>query len=121
MAGANKVIDLYEVSAHKIYNILKKPVATRLLERFIGNHDGIIFREILIPEGSFLHEKMADEIDFSSYGILLMGMIDVEKGNAFIFITAGISHKLDSGDTIVCLGEKEKLDAFETLIKKKEV
>ena len=35
MAGANKVIDLYEVSANKIHNILKRPVATKLLEGFV--------------------------------------------------------------------------------------
>ena len=120
MAGANKVVDLYEVSAYKIHNILKKPVATRLLESFVGNHDGIIFKEITIPEYSFLDKKMADDIDFSSYGILLMGMIDKEKGNAFIFITAGVEHKIDSGDIIVCIGLKENLDTFEKLIQKKE-
>jgi len=121
MAGANKVVDLYEVSAYKIYNILEKPVATKLLESFVGNHDGITFKEMIIPKHSFLHGKMADDVDFSSYGILLMGMIDREKGNAFIFVTAGVAHKIDTGDTIVCIGLKEKLDAFEMLIKKKEI
>ena len=121
MAGANKVIDLYEVSANKIYNILEKPVATRLLENFANNRDGVTFREMIIPEESFLDGKMADDINFSSYGVLLVGMIDEELGHSFVFVTAGISHKIDSGDTIVCIGEKEKLKAFETLLHKKEV
>ncbi len=120
MAGANKVIDLYEVSANKIYNILEKPIATKLLEDFVSNKSGISFREMLIPNESFLDGKMAEKIDFSSYGVLLVGMIDKELGNAFLFITAGISHKLDSGDIIVCLGEKIDLDKFEELIKSKE-
>ena len=120
MAGANKVIDLYEVSANKIYNILEKPIATKLLEDFISNKSSISFREIVIPNESFLDGIMAEKIDFSSYGVLLVGMIDKELGNAFVFITAGISHKLDSGDTIVCLGEKIDLDKFEELIKSKE-
>ena len=121
MAGANKVIDLYEVSANKIYNLLDRPIATKLLEEFVHNNEGITFREMLIPPGSFLDGKMADDVDFASYGVLLVGMIDEELSHAFVFVTAGIEHKLDSGDTIVCLGEKEKLDAFEQLIKKKEV
>ena len=120
MAGANKVIDLYEVSANKIYNILEKPIATKLLEDFVSNKSSISFREIVIPNESFLDGIMAEKIDFSSYGVLLVGMIDKELGNAFVFITAGISHKLDSGDTIVCLGEKIDLDKFEELIKSKE-
>ena len=118
MAGANKVIDLYEVSANKIYNILDKPIATKVLEDFVNNKSGIIFREMVIPKNSFLDGMMAEDVDFSSYGVLLVGMIDEELGDAFVFVTAGISHKLDSGDTIVCLGGQKELEAFEALIKK---
>ncbi len=120
MAGANKIIDLYEVSANKIHNILNRPVATKLLERFVTEKGGISFQEMLIPEDSFLIGMMTDEIDFSPFSVLLVGMIDKELGNAFIFITAGINHKIDTGDTIVCIGDKEKLEAFEKEIKKKE-
>jgi len=120
MAGADKVIDLYEVSANKIYNILDRPVATRLLEGFVGSQDGITFKEMIIPEGSFLDGKMADDVDFSIYGVLLVGMIDEEIGHSFFFVTAGIEHKLDSGDTIVCIGPRDKLDTFSEEIKKKE-
>jgi len=118
MAGANKVIDMYEVSANKIHNILNRPVATQLLEEFVTHKNGIGFREYIIPNESFLHGLMTDDIDLSKYGVLLVGMIDEELGNHFSFITAGINHKLDSGDTIVCIGEAKKLDSFESLIGK---
>jgi len=119
MAGANKVIDLYEVSANKIHNILHRPIATKLLEEFVVYQNGIGFKEILIPPNSFLNGIMTDELDFSSsFGILLIGMIDEELGHGFVFITAGVNHKLDSGDTIVCLGEEKKLNAFEKIISK---
>jgi voltage-gated potassium channel len=121
MAGANKVIDLYEVSANKIHNILNRPIATKLLEEFVIHKNGIGFREMTIPEDSFLLGIMTDDIDFSPFGVLLVGMIDVELGNNFIFITAGVNHKIDAGDTIVCIGEKKKLDDFEILMKEKEI
>ena len=121
MAGANKVIDLYEVSANKIYNILEKPIATKLLDDFVNNREGIMFREIVIPEGSSLDGKMADDVDFSSYDVLLIGMIDEEMGHSFVFVTAGIEHKIDCGDTLVCIGYKAKLDRFETQIIQKEI
>ena len=120
MAGADKVIDLYEVSANKIYNILDRPIATKLLEDFVNNKDGITFKEMLIPEHSFLDGMMAEDVDFSSYDVLLVGMIDEELSHAFVFVTAGIAHKLDTGDTIVCLGTREKLETFEKLIQHKE-
>jgi len=121
MAGANKVIDLYEVSANKIHNILNRPVATKLLEEFVIHKNGIGFKEMIIPEASFLVGKMTDDIDFSPYGVLLVGMIDQELGNNFIFITAGVNHKIDVHDTLVCIGELKKLEEFEQLIKEKDV
>jgi voltage-gated potassium channel len=120
MAGANKVIDLYEVSANKIYNLLDRPVATQLLEEFVLNKNGITFKEMVIPQNSFLDGKMVDDIDFAKYGVLLVGMIDEEMGHSFVFITAGIEHKLDSGDTMVCVGYSDKLKEFEKLIYQKE-
>jgi len=121
MAGADKVIDLYEVSANKIYNILDKPVATKLLDDFVNNREGIMFREIVIPEDSPLDGKMADDVDFSIYDVLLVGMIDEEMGHSFVFVTAGIEHKIDCGDTLVCIGYKEKLDTFEKQIQEKQI
>ncbi|MBD3789888.1 MAG: TrkA family potassium uptake protein [Campylobacterales bacterium] len=113
MAGADKVIDLYEVSANRIHNILKRPVATKLLEGFINDKHQIGFREIMIPEGSCLDGMMTDEYRFEEHKVLLVGMIDRELSNNFIFVTTGINHKLDSGDTIVCIGNEENLGAFE--------
>jgi voltage-gated potassium channel len=121
MAGANKVIDLYEVSANKIHNILNRPVATKLLEEFVIYKNGIGFKEMIIPHDSFLVGKMTDDIDFSPYGVLLVGMIDQELGNNFIFITAGVNHKIDAEDTIVCIGDMKKLNDFELLIKDREI
>jgi len=120
MAGADKVVDLYEVSANKIYNILHRPVSTKVLEGIVLDRDSVTFREIVIPEGSYLHGRQTDEVDFSQHGILLIGMIDEELGHTFVFITTGINHKMDVGDTLVCIGHKEQLDLFVEKIKKRD-
>ncbi len=122
MAGANKVIDLYEVSANRVHNILNRPVATRLLEGFLGSGSEIGFRQFLIPVGSYLDGVNTNDLNLSGYNVLLIGMVDEELGDSFIFITAGINHKLDSGDTIVCLGSPESLDEFgQAIAKQKEM
>jgi len=121
MAGASKVIDLYQVSANRIHNILRKPIATKLLDSFVSDSYAISFREMLIPENSYLDGMMADSVNFSTQGVLLIGMIDVELSHKFIFITSGIDHKLDSGDTIVCIGHDHDLDSFEERMKKEKV
>jgi voltage-gated potassium channel len=120
MAGADKVIDLYEVSANKIYNILRRPVATKILEGIVMERDGVVFREILVHENSFLQDVMTDDLDLAPYGILLIGMIDEEMGHTFVFITTGINHRIDAGDTLVCMGPKDKLNMFEKMLQKEK-
>jgi len=120
MAGATKVIDLYQVSANRIHNILGKPVATKLLDGFISRDDGISLQEMEIPENSYLDGMIVDDVDFQAFGVLLVGMIDAELSHKFIFITTGVNHKLDSGDTLVCIGEKKDLIKFERHIARSE-
>ena len=120
MAGAQKVIDLYEVSANRILNILKRPVATELLKDFVMSKTGISFMEMEIPEDSFLHGRKIDEVDFSCYDVLLVGMVDMERHRGFEFVTAGQDHTLDTGDIIVCMGEVEKLRIFKKVIARKD-
>jgi len=121
MAGATKVIDMYQMSANRVHNILTKPIATKLLEEFIIRDDGISLQEIRIPENSYLNGMSVDEVDFQAFGVIMIGMIDVELSHKFIFITTGVNHKLDSGDILVCIGEKKDLKKFERYIARSKV
>ncbi|MBD3807985.1 MAG: TrkA family potassium uptake protein [Epsilonproteobacteria bacterium] len=116
MAGASKVIDLYQVSANRIHNIFKKPTATKILDSFISTDYEISFREFKILKGSIFDGMMIDNFDFNSYNIILIGILDWELGDEFIFSTTNISHKLDPDDIIVCLGKNSDLDKFEQKI-----
>jgi len=118
MAGASKVIDLYEVSAVRIHNILNKPVTTHLLSGILGDQHDISFREYVIPPGSFLHGINTDSINFDRFNLLFLGLIDLEIGDDLIFVTEGFNHKLDSGDTLVFMGKDDDLDRFAETIKR---
>ena len=113
MAGVNKVIDIYTISGNMIKNILKIPIATKFLQGFMNRSHDYKFREITIKDGSKLNEVMLDSIDFNSYNIVFVGMIDKEMGNQFIFSTVGHNHKVDIGDILVCIGKDEDVDRFE--------
>jgi len=113
MAGATRVIDLYQVSANRIYNILNKPIATKLIDKVLSSEDSLSIREITIPDNSFLDNIMVDDFNFSKYSIILLGMIDKRLSSQFLFITSGLEHKLDIGDDLVCMGYNEDLDRFE--------
>ncbi|HHD80429.1 MAG TPA: TrkA family potassium uptake protein [Campylobacterales bacterium] len=120
MAGATKVIDLYQVSANRIYNILHKPIATKLIDNLLSPDNNLSIREIIIPPNSFLDKIMVDDFDFPKYNVLLVGMIDRRLSEKFLFITTGLEHRLDVGDTMVCIGYNDNLDIFEKYISLEE-
>jgi len=117
MAGASKIIDLYQVSANRIYNILHKPVATKLVERLLTSDEDFSFKEMPIPKGSSLDGVMVDDFDFTQHAVILVGMIDERLSNQFIFITSGLENRFDVGDTIVCIGYNADLERFEEYLK----
>ncbi len=116
MAGANRVIDLYQVSANRIYNILNKPLATKFIDNILSPNSELSLREIVIPKNSYLNNIKVDDFNFSKHGVILVGMIDRRLSNQFLFITSGLEHQLNIGDTMVCIGYNDDLDRFEKSI-----
>jgi len=113
LAGADKVIDTMEVAANKIFFILEKPAVTEAIDNIL--HDpNLTISQIEIPKNSFL-----DGIDITDakikkrFDIIVIGIVDIELGNRFTFITKGVRHKLDAGDILVIIGKKENIKKFE--------
>ena len=116
MAGAKRIIDLYQVSANRLHNILHKPVTTKLVDRLLSPDEDFSFREMVIPENSVINGVMVDDFDFEPHKVILIGMIDKRLSNKFLFVTSGVENRFDSADTIVCIGFNEDLERFESFI-----
>ena len=112
MAGANQVIDVYQVSANRIHNIFEKPITTKLMDNFISPSHEFSFKEFTIPKNSFLDGAIIDEVDFDKFGIIFTGIVDKELGDELIFAASNINHKIDNGDIIICIGKNEDLVKF---------
>ena len=112
MAGVDRIIDIYAISANMIHSILTKPIATKFLLGFINREHDYIFKEIFVTKDSTIHGKMLDEIDFDSFDIIFIGMVDRERGDNFIFKSVGIEHKVDSNDILICIGKEKNLEKF---------
>jgi voltage-gated potassium channel len=112
MTGVNRVIDIYSISGNILKNILTTPVATKFLQGFINQSHDYVFREMKIGNNSPLNGKKLSEIDFNRYNIIFIGMIDEELGNQFVFNTVGFDHKVDTKDTIVCVGKEQDIYRF---------
>lgn len=116
-AGANKIIDPYKISGQKIYDLIKKPVITHIMDQTVfGRHD-LHIAEIIIPEGSPLDSTYTSELRLSEkHNLVILGIVDKELGEDLHFIIGEKDHKLDAGDIIVVLGPSREIKAF-----KKEV
>ena len=117
LAGATRVIDTMVAAANRLYYIVEKPAVAEAIDEILFRDKSIIFEEIEIPEGSFLDGVNIKDIAFSKkYKIIVIGLVDKELGNRFIFVTRGINHKIDAGDVLVVVGKKEDIENFKKLL-----
>jgi len=110
-AGANKVINPYEISGRKIYDMLKRPLIAETIEKVVFGQNDLNLAELTVEESSFLDGKRLGELNLSTnYDLLLLGMVDRELGDEFIFLSSGLDHKLDRGDVLVVIGRADEID-----------
>ena len=122
LAGVDKVIDVMEASANKIFHLLEKPAMIEAVESILFVDKEVTFSEIKITNGSFLDKKYIKEIDFKKlYNLILVGIVDKERGERFIFSTKGINHKLDGGDILLLAGFNEDIKRFENDMQKSAI
>ena len=115
LAGVDKIINPYEVTANRIMTILKKPLTLKIIEEIIFEDNDLSFAEIEIPKDSFLEGKYIKDIykEISdTYNILIVAIVDKEISENVQFITKGVNHKLDSGDILVVVGDKNDIEQF---------
>ncbi|MDX2507776.1 MAG: NAD-binding protein [Gammaproteobacteria bacterium] len=114
-AGADKVIDPYEISGRKIFNMIKKPLISETIEHVVFGQSSINLAEIEIKADSFLDGQSLGEAQLSqNYNLILLGVVDRELGNEFIFRLSGIDHKLDPSDLLVVIGAADEIQRLKT-------
>jgi voltage-gated potassium channel len=116
-AGANKIIDPYQICGQKIHEIIKKPDITNIMDHTVfGRHD-LHMAEITIPEHSYLENTYSSELTVNErHNLVLIGVVDKELDEQLHFSIGEKDHKLDAGDIIVVLGPSREIRVF-----KKEV
>jgi len=110
--GATKVIDIYEASAHRVVDIVLRPAVTHVLDEIIYYSKDFKIEEVELPPNAPINGKYVEDIDFEEFNLKLLGILDRELSDNFIFVTRGINHKFDAGDILVLLGRKKDLNRF---------
>jgi voltage-gated potassium channel len=112
-AGANKIIDPYQICGQKIYELIKKPDITHIIDHTVfGRHD-LHIAEITIPEGSSLDNTYASElIQNKKQDLVIFGIVYNKLGKVLHFTVGEQDRKLTVGDIIVVLGPSREINAF---------
>jgi len=117
LAGANKIINPYEIGALRIFRLLNKPYILDILDNILFSESNIEVSEITIEKNSILDGIYLKETNIiEENNLILLGIQDKEIQDKFIFYSSGINHKIDYGDTIVLLGNNNDLQNFTQLI-----
>lgn len=116
-AGANKVIDPYQICGRKIHELIKKPDITNIIDQTVfGRHD-LHMAEVVIPDKSPLENTYSSQLKLNEdHDLVLIGVVDKELGEDLHFAIGKQNHRLNAGDILVVLGPSREIRAF-----KKEV
>ena len=108
IAGATKVLNPNEIGAFRIYRYMSKPLMLRVLDDILFSKSDLSISEIYIEENSLLKGMfLKDMTVHKDYNILLLGIMDEELSDKFIFNTKRINHKIDEGDVLVVVDKNE--------------
>lgn len=117
LAGADKVINPYEVGALRIFRLLHKPLILDVLDNILFSESNIEVAEITIQKNTIYDGVYLKDITLSHENdIIILGIQDKEISEEFIFYSCGINHKIDHGDTLVLLGYSKQLEQFKKLL-----
>jgi voltage-gated potassium channel len=116
-AGANKIIDPYEICGRKIHELIKKPDMTNIMYHTVfGRHD-LNMAEIEIPVGSYLQDSYVCDLNLNEENnLILIGIVDKELGEDLHFSINEKQHRLDAGDILVVMGPSKEIKAFKKQI-----
>lgn len=108
-AGASKVIDPFEISGHRVHELIARPYLVEMLESTVfGKY--VDLAEIEIPADSNLSGTPLEALHLAKrYNLIVLGVVDLELGRDLIFSNSGIKHLMDAGDLLVVIGPSQEI------------
>jgi len=119
LAGANKTINSYEIGAHHIYRMIKKPAIFKTLDKIFLSEESIKIAQIAISKDSFLDGVKFQSIDIEKrFNLIIMGIENIKRKGAFIFNTKKINRKIDSNYVLVVMGHTKNIEKLKKELKR---
>jgi len=114
-AGANKVICPYRVGAHRMAQTILRPTVTDFLELTLMDTS----RDIQMEEMSVEPSSELINVALQDSGIrkeLDLIIVAVKKAAGDMLFNPSSQTKLEAGDTVIAIGEKQNLERLEKLL-----
>lgn len=115
-AGANNVVPITEIGAHRIVNMLMNPVIVGFLDSITRSGDlELRFEQIVVPEEGFPVDGLTlGEMEIpKKVGLIVIAINNGEK-NIF---NPSAGTRIYPGYTLMVLGEEEKIEKFNQLLR----
>ena len=112
-AGADKVIDPYEISGRKVYDLIQKPLIVEMLEQTVFGQQDLDLAEVVVMENSpFDGQTLAGAEVSQRYNLVLLGVVNRKQGDDFIFAVGNDSYCLNPGDVLIVIGPEQAIASF---------
>jgi voltage-gated potassium channel len=112
-AGADKIIDPYEICGRKTYEILTKPEISSILDQTVFRRHDLNIAQIEIPRNSWLQNRKISSLKLNeTCNLLLIGVVTKESGAELHFACSEHGHPLKAGDILVVMGPAHEIKAF---------
>ena len=110
LAGANFIVNSNQISAYVASEYIGQPVAFEAVDGILLDDDrSAEVNEIEIVEGMNVINRDINSINFEDYNLTLIGVINRENDNEFIFNPINIEYILKEKDILIVIGYRQSL------------
>ncbi len=110
LAGANSVINPYEIGAQRLFRLMRKPTLFSVLDKILFSTTKIKFGELKVEKKSkFIGASLSLLVEESGLNILVVG---VQRGDKFIYDTNRTRYDVVENDVIVVIGREEDIKSL---------
>jgi voltage-gated potassium channel len=109
-AGAERVIDVHEISGRRIWDMLSTPLLSELLESTLFGKARMNLAELAIEPGSALEQRHSAELALDrDFDLIVIGVVDAASGQPQVVATDGFARRLQVGDTLLVIGHDDDI------------
>ncbi len=109
LAGANRVINPYEIGAQRLFRFMRRPILFLVLDRILFGESDIKFFEILISKNSSFIGMELKDVSSSLNSLLLIGL---KSQHGFIYDTNRTRYSVKRGDILVVMGRENDIKEY---------